>query len=69
MKGNSFQEDWIFGEVDKKKRKICLPHDAMLGQGRSPNSESGSGCASFRGGIYEYEKTFSAPAVDVNKLW
>ncbi len=61
MRQNSFQEDWMFGEAGKRKRQICLPHDAMLEQGRCPDSESGSGGAFFLGGIYEYEKTFSVP--------
>lgn len=61
MKRSSFQENWLFGEVNKEKKQICIPHDAMLEQGRCSDSESGSGGAYFCGGIYEYEKIFFVP--------
>ncbi len=56
-----FLEDWRWREDGKEQKNICLPHDAMLEQGRSSDSKSGSACAYFQGGIYEYEKVFYVP--------
>lgn len=61
MEKREFMENWLFGKAGNEKREICLPHDAMLEEGRSAESESGSACAYFLGGIYEYEKLFYVP--------
>lgn len=39
---------------------VTLPHDAMLAQGRSPESSAGSFGGYFNSGAWEYEKTFHA---------
>ena len=58
MKKQSFNEDWSYGLQGDIKEPVCLPHDAMLAQGRDANSPGGSALGYFQGGIYEYEKTF-----------
>lgn len=56
MKKRSFCEGWRYaGET------VTLPHDAMIAADRGPDMPSGGGCAYFAGGVYEYEKTFTAP--------
>lgn len=57
MKKRSFNEGWQFNG-----KPVILPHDAMLLAPRRADAESGSGGAYFEGGVYEYEKTFPAPA-------
>ncbi len=61
MKREAFLQNWRFGEKDKDKRRISLPHDAMQEQGRSPEAPAGNRNGFFLGGCYEYEKTFFAP--------
>lgn len=54
-----FNADWYFwkdGQRDKK-RKLNLPHDAMLEETRQPDLPKGSGSGFFPGGKYWYEKT------------
>jgi beta-galactosidase len=56
-----FNENWIFcrkGETSAVN--VTLPHDAMIGEKRRPDCESGSAGAYFPGGIYQYKKTFVA---------
>jgi beta-galactosidase len=56
-----FNENWIFcrkGETSAVT--VTLPHDAMIGEKRRPDCESGSAGAYFPGGIYQYTKTFMA---------
>lgn len=62
MKKESFNKDWLF--VSKKseiKKRVTLPHDAMQGEERRADCESGSAGAYYPGGVYEYEKHFTAP--------
>ena len=58
MKKQSFNTDWTFGLQGDIKHPVCLPHDAMLVQGRDAKSPGGSALGYFQGGTYEYEKTF-----------
>lgn len=58
---NNFCEDWIFVQKGKGQRSLCLPHDAMQEQGRSPDAPSGRSEAFFLGGSYEYKKELLAP--------
>lgn len=61
MEKRLFCDEWLFGQEEKPKRMISLPHDAMQEQGREADAPSGSGGAFFKGGIYTYERKFRAP--------
>ena len=56
MKKISFHENWMLGG-----KAVTLPHDAMIWEKRSKDASDG-GHGYFPGGIYTYEKTFTAPA-------
>ncbi len=56
-----FNEGWTYGEKGQEKSSVRLPHDAMLHGKRRADSPGGSACAFFDGGIYEYEKIWTAP--------
>ena len=63
MKKHDFNQGWTFykqGEEDGEP--VDLPHDAMIHERRSPQNPGSSAIAYFPGGVYEYEKTFDAPA-------
>ena len=62
MKRQDFNSGWIFYQEGGEGRLLDLPHDAMIGERRSPDSPGGAACAYFPGGVYVYEKTFDAPA-------
>lgn len=62
----SFNENWFFCKEDNKSNPrmvgpIALPHDAMLGEQRSPDGKTGHAGGFFPGGVYIYEKTFDLP--------
>ena len=62
MLRQSFNEDWIFYKAGKEeRRKVTLPHDAMLKEMRTADAPSGSAGAYFHGNVYTYEKEFEAP--------
>ncbi len=62
MMREQFCDNWIFRKVGEEKGSVvCLPHDAMQTEARTPDASSGSGGAYFAGGSYVYEKTFYAP--------
>lgn len=61
MVRQSFNDGWSFGRAGAGKRKVTLPHDAMLEERRTADAPSGSAGAYFHGGIYIYEKEFEAP--------
>lgn len=58
MKKVRIQQDWLFWKDGKEqeKRRVDLPHDAMLLEERDPELEGGSGSGYFPGGKYYYEK-------------
>lgn len=56
MKKVSFNENWICNGIP-----VTLPHDGQILEKRSPEASDG-GHGYFPGGIYTYEKTFTAPA-------
>lgn len=63
MKRQLFNDKWIFykqGSTDRQE--VTLPHDAMIHEKREPNGAGGSAHGFFPGGVYVYEKTFTAPA-------
>lgn len=56
MKKLSFNTGWLCNG-----RFVQLPHDAQIAEKRSPDASNG-GHGYFPGGVYTYEKTFTAPA-------
>lgn len=56
MKKVSFNENWACNGIP-----VTLPHDGQILEKRSPEASDG-GHGYFPGGIYTYEKTFTAPA-------
>ncbi len=56
MKKICFNQDWVCNG-----RAVTLPHDAQITEKRRANT-GGSGHGYFPGGIYTYEKYFTAPA-------
>lgn len=62
MKRIDFSSQWTFCKKgDAEKRTVTLPHDAQISEKRSKDASDG-GHGYFPGGIYTYEKTFTAPA-------
>lgn len=62
-------KDWKFCKKGSTEMKqVTLPHDAMLYEKRSPECSSGSGCAYFPGGIYEYARKLEIPLEWENKV-
>ena len=61
MKKLAFNEGWLCNG-----KTVHLPHDAMISEKRSAKA-SDSGHGYFPGGIYTYEKCFTAPAEWNNK--
>lgn len=55
MKKLSFNRDWICNG-----KAVTLPHDAQILEQRSPEASDGAH-GYYPGGIYTYEKTFTAP--------
>ena len=55
MQKLSFNDNWTCNHIP-----VTLPHDAQIGEKRSPDASDG-GHGYFPGGIYTYEKTFSIP--------
>ena len=70
MRGQSFNDGWRFrriaaaGEKDAPFEEVTLPHDAMIGETRSPQAVSGRNSGWFEGRDYEYVKTW-VPAEDL----
>ncbi|WNM31966.1 glycoside hydrolase family 2 TIM barrel-domain containing protein [Streptomyces sp. Li-HN-5-11] len=48
--------------ADAGAAEVTLPHDAMLGEGRSAENSGGPQTAYFRDGKWTYEKRFDVPA-------
>lgn len=62
-------KDWKFCKKGSAEMKqVTLPHDAMLFEKRDPECGSGSGCAYFPGGIYEYTRMLEIPIEWENKV-
>ncbi|MCL1820302.1 MAG: DUF4982 domain-containing protein [Oscillospiraceae bacterium] len=60
MKKIDFCEGWQFKKQGEENAVLVnLPHDAMILESRNPGNPSGSAGAFFKGGVYEYEKTFT----------
>lgn len=62
MRTEDFCKNWMFRKKGEGEyQTVILPHDAMIHEQRQPDSAGGSGHGYFPGGIYEYEKHFTAP--------
>lgn len=61
MKKIDFNENWLFRIQNSDWKKITLPHDAQLLDGRRSDAPGGSGHGFFDGNMYFYEKHFQAP--------
>lgn len=62
MKKQAFNTQWSFyKQGSKDAQTVDLPHDAMIHERRDPQSAGGSAVGFFPGGVYVYEKTFTAP--------
>ena len=55
MKRISFNDNWVCNG-----QRVTLPHDAQILEKRAPDASNG-GHGYFPGGIYTYEKVFTAP--------
>lgn len=63
MNSNPFNQNWKFRKQGREETQtVTLPHDAMIHERREPNGAGGSAHGFFPGGIYVYEKNFTAPA-------
>lgn len=63
MNVKSFNHNWSFWKAGSSDQQlVTLPHDAMIHELRDPNGAGGSAHGFFPGGVYVYEKTFTAPA-------
>lgn len=63
MQKQSFNQNWFFHKKDFSNAvPVVLPHDTMIHERREPDSPGGSGHGYFPGGVYVYEKTFTAPS-------
>ena len=64
MKKINFNHNWTVCRLDGEGREqgertwVSLPHDAMLGEGRSREHAGAHNIGYFDGGIYEYRKRF-----------
>lgn len=67
MNRKSFNDNWSVYKEGGEARQVTLPHDAMIEEGRSSDAPSGAAGGFFPGGIYVYEKTFTAPAEWANQ--
>lgn len=62
MRAVDFNTGWTFWKEGREERtEVTLPHDAMQGEERSAQNASGGACAYYAGGVYVYEKIFTAP--------
>ncbi len=61
MRKTEFNRFWSFARKGETLKPVSIPHDAMLLEERKHGNPSGSGCAYFGGGCYEYEKEFTLP--------
>jgi hypothetical protein len=62
MKKQDFNENWQFYKQGSHDIQVVnLPHDAMIHEKRDPESPGGSAVGYFPGGVYVYQKDFTAP--------
>lgn len=57
MRKIDFNRNWtFFRKGEEEKRRVDIPHDAMIHEKRRPDCASGSAGGYFPGGVYCYEK-------------
>ena len=72
MQCQKFNEGWTFEKADKDDRlkafygnnqavPVTLPHDAMIREKRDKDCPAGAQNGFYPGGVYTYEKLFTAP--------
>ncbi len=63
MKAIRFNDGWKYRKTDVESEweSVTLPHDAMIGEKRTPDSDGGTNTGWFEGHDYEYVKTFDVP--------
>lgn len=64
MKRIDFNNNWYVSRLgsQQQKKEVTVPHDAMIGEARSPLSPGGKNTGWFEAYDYEYEKEFLLPA-------
>lgn len=67
MKKSNFNFGWQFAKQGEALSPVTLPHDAMIVEPRGAKISNG-GHGYFPGGVYVYEKTFTAPADWADKI-
>lgn len=70
MKSFAFNDGWKFRRLDKGEewREVELPHDAMIYENRTADSDGGTNTGWYEGYDYEYIKTFDIPKDYAEKL-
>ena len=63
MRRISLNDDWTVRPLSREgaASRVSVPHDAMLGEPRTPDSPGGDHIGWYAGGDYEYVKTLFAP--------
>lgn len=63
MRKLSLNKDWIVRSLsrDGEPRHVDVPHDAMIDEPRTPDSQGEGNIGWYVGGDYEYTKTLSVP--------
>lgn len=64
MRRISLNGDWVVRSLSREggPRRVNLPHDAMIGEPRGPESRGGDYVGWYACGDYEYTRTLYAPA-------
>ena len=63
----NFNDNWTFKTETGTPEKVCLPHDAMIIEKRSPDCLNGVNSGYFHGGKYTYEKSFEIKEEQIGK--
>ena len=64
-----FTDGWTVAKRGEPPLPVTLPHDAMIGETRTPDAPSGAHGAYFPGGTYLYSKTWAAPSDAGERQW
>ena len=70
MKKINFNNNWSYYNYengDRTRKKITLPHDAMILEKRNPNCDNSYNSGYYPGGKYIYEKEFEIQKQDDNE--
>lgn len=65
-----FNDNWLFKKKnDETYKRVDLPHDAMLSEGRDINNPGSVNISFFGGGDYEYKKEFELHLKEGEKVF